>query len=106
MFIAMNRFSVKRDRESEFVALWKTRDSHLDGVAGFRRFDLLRGPESEDSVVYATHTEWLDEGAFRDWVASDAFKKAHQGARPDPEMFSGPNVLEKFTSVMHIYCID
>jgi heme-degrading monooxygenase HmoA len=100
MFIAMNRFSVHRDRESDFVTLWKTRESHLDGVAGFKRFSLLRGPESDGSVVYATHTEWADEGAFRDWVASDAFKKAHQGARPDPEMFAAPNVLEMFTSVI------
>ena len=100
MFIAMNRFSVYRDRESDFVTLWKTRESHLGGVAGFKRFNLLRGPGSDGSVVYATHTEWADEGAFRDWVASDAFKKAHRGARPDPEMFAAPNVLEMFTSVI------
>lgn len=100
MFIAMNRFTVKHERESEFVTMWKTRESHLDGVPGFERFNLLRGPEGEGSVVYATHTEWRDEGAFRNWVESDAFKKAHQGARPDPNMFAGPNVLEMFTSVI------
>lgn len=100
MFIAMNRFSIKLDRESEFVAIWKTREGYLDDVTGFESFNLLRGPVTNGVVLYATHTVWVDEKAFSEWVGGDGFRKAHQGPRPDPEMFAAPSVLEKFTSVL------
>lgn len=99
MFIAMNRFSVKREQEEAFVKVWKTRDSYLDGVPGFSSFHLLRGPEDEESVIFATHTMWSDEAGFQNWVKSEAFKKAHQGQRPRPEMFAAPTKLELFNSV-------
>ena len=100
MFIAMNRFTVKLEYEDAFVTLWKSRDSYLDGVDGFMSFNLLRGDEGDNVAVYATHTVWVDERAFRDWVKSDAFKKAHQGPRPDPAMFAEPNKMELFESVI------
>lgn len=99
MFIAMNRFSVKREQEDAFVEMWKTRDSYLDGVPGFKSFHLLRGPEDEEHVTYATHTTWSDETDFHNWVKSEAFKKAHSSQRPRPEMFTAPTKLELFNSV-------
>jgi len=100
MFIAMNRFTVKLEYADAFVAMWKSRDSYLDGVDGFRGFELLRGEEGDNVVLFATHTVWVDERAFRKWVKSDAFKKAHQGPRPNPAMFAEPNNLELFESVL------
>ena len=100
MFIAMNRFTVKPDYEEAFVAIWKARDSYLEGVDGFRSFNLLRGEEGDSAVIFATHTVWVNESTFRDWVKSDAFKKAHQGPRPDPAMFAEPNKMELFESVI------
>ena len=100
MFIAMNRFTVKREQEQAFVEMWQTRDSYLDGVPGFMSFYLLRGPEAEEHVTYATHTMWTEESDFHNWVKSDAFKKAHQQSqRPRPEMFAAPTKLELFNSV-------
>ena len=69
MFIAMNRFTVKREQERAFVEMWKTRDSFLDEVPGFKSFYLLRGPEMEESIIYATHTMWVDESDFHNWDA-------------------------------------
>lgn len=100
MFIAMNRFAVKLEYEEVFVTLWKSRDTFMDGVRGFNSFNLLRGPEGDGKVVFATHTVWVDEQAFREWVKSDAFKKAHQGQRPDPKMFAEPSSLELFETVI------
>ena len=99
MFIAMNRFTVKREQEQAFVEMWKTRDSFLDEVPGFKSFYLLRGPEMEESIIYATHTMWVDESDFHNWVKSEAFKKAHQSQRLRPEMFAAPTKLEMFNSV-------
>ena len=35
MFIAMNRFQVKKGAELAFETLWATRESYLGGMAGF-----------------------------------------------------------------------
>jgi heme-degrading monooxygenase HmoA len=35
MFIAMNRFRVKRGAEEAFEKVWLSRDSYLDRVPGF-----------------------------------------------------------------------
>ena len=38
MYIAMNRFKIVPGRETDFEKIWKKRDSHLSGVAGFKEF--------------------------------------------------------------------
>ena len=81
MFIAMNRFRIARGREADFEQLWRERDSHLEGVPGFRQFHLVRGPEDEESTLYASHTVWDSQEAFEAWTKSDSFKKAHAQAR-------------------------
>ena len=50
MFIAMNRFRVKRGAEGAFEKVWLSRDSCLDRVPGFVEFHLLKGPEGEDHM--------------------------------------------------------
>jgi hypothetical protein len=47
MFIAMNRFRVKRGAEDAFEKVWLSRDSYLERVPGFVEFHLLKGPEAE-----------------------------------------------------------
>ena len=80
MFIAMNRFQVKKGSESDFEQVWLTRDTHLDEVPGFVEFHLVKGPEAEDHTLYASHTVWRDRDAFEDWTRSEAFRKAHARA--------------------------
>ena len=64
MFIAMNRFRVKRGSEEAFEKVWLTRDTYLDRVPGFVEFHLLRGPEAEEYTLYASHTVWHSKSAF------------------------------------------
>jgi len=80
MFIAMNRFQVKSGAEQAFETIWKTRESHLGGMAGFIAFHLLKGPVAEDHTLYATHTTWADKAAFEAWTRSDEFRRAHSRA--------------------------
>src|SRR6185312_9139233 len=70
MFIAMNRFQVRKGEESAFEARWLERDIHIRAVPGFIEFHLLKGPEREDHVLYASHTLWR----------SEAFRAAHRDA--------------------------
>ena len=77
MFIAMNRFQVVRGKEDEFETVWRTRESYLETVPGFVEFHLLKGPESEDHTLYASHSVWQSRSAFEDWTRSEVFRAAH-----------------------------
>jgi heme-degrading monooxygenase HmoA len=91
MFIAMNRFRVKRGAEGAFEKVWLSRDSYLDRVPGFVEFHLLKGPEAEDHALYASHTVWQSKAAFEAWTKSEEFRAAH--ARAGNEV-TGPLYLE------------
>jgi heme-degrading monooxygenase HmoA len=69
MFIAMNRFRVKRGAEDAFEKVWLSRDSYLERVPGFVEFHLLKGPEAEDHTLYASHTVWQSKAAFEAWTS-------------------------------------
>jgi len=80
MFIAMNRFKVRKGEESIFEARWRERDTHLPTVPGFVEFHLLKGPERDDHVLYASHTIWRSYADFEAWTRSEAFRAAHRDA--------------------------
>ncbi len=80
MYIAMNRFKVALGSEAAFEQVWSSRDSHLKEVPGFVEFHLLKGPQREDHVLYASHTIWANQKVFEDWTKSDAFRAAHRSA--------------------------
>lgn len=99
MYIAMNRFRVLRGQEAAFEAVWTSRESHLAEVAGFKEFRLLRGPETETHTLYASHSVWTSETAFRDWTRSEAFRKAHAQAGEGRDLYEGPPEFEGFAPV-------
>lgn len=80
MFIAMNRFQVRRGAEQAFETVWATRESYLGNMPGFVEFHLLKGPEADDHTLYSTHTTWVDKAAFEAWTRSDEFRRAHARA--------------------------
>jgi heme-degrading monooxygenase HmoA len=82
MFIAMNRFMVHKGEEPAFETRWRERDTHLHTVPGFVEFHLLKGPERDDHVLYASHTIWQSRAAFEAWTRSEAFRAAHRDAGP------------------------
>ena len=94
MFIATNRFKIQPGREKEFEEVWRKRDTFLDGVPGFERFQLLRGPTSE------SETTWGSREAFEDWTRSEAFRKAHGGAGGSKGLVLGHPQFEGFEKVL------
>lgn len=96
MFIAMNRFRIKKGGEADFEEMWAKRDSHLEGVPGFIEFHLLRGPTGEDHTLFASHSVWESRAAFEAWTESDAFRAAHKGAGGGKDLYLGPPQLELF----------
>ena len=92
MFIAMNRFKVARGSEEVFEELWRSRDSYLDDVPGFKTFNLLKGPSYDDYTLYSSHSTWASREAFVAWTESEAFQKAHSQARaPQGTYLSHPD---------------
>jgi heme-degrading monooxygenase HmoA len=80
MYIAMNRFKVKKGSEDAFEKVWSSRDSYLDRMPGFVEFQLLKGPEADDHTLYSSHTVWQSHAAFEAWTKSDEFRTAHARA--------------------------
>jgi len=100
MFIAMNRFRIALGREDDFEKLWRERDSHLDGVPGFREFHLLRGPGDEECTLYSSHTLWESREAFEAWTKSESFRRAHANARAPEGTYLGHPRFEGFDVVL------
>jgi heme-degrading monooxygenase HmoA len=99
MFVAMNRFKVLPGSEDAFEAVWRARQSRLDEMPGFVAFHLLRGPSGETHTLYASHTVWESEAAFRAWTTSEQFRATHRGAGGSKPLYLGHPEFEGFTSV-------
>ena len=100
MFVAMNRFKVLKDATQAFEEVWSGRDSHLGEMEGFVEFHLLRGPEAEDHVLYASHTIWRTREDFVAWTKSEQFRKAHSRAPSSTPLYMGHPQFEGFESVV------
>jgi heme-degrading monooxygenase HmoA len=102
MYIAMNRFKVALGSEADFEAVWANRDSRLKEVPGFIEFHLLKGPQAEDHVLYASHSLWANHAAFEAWTKSEAFRAAHASAGANRPLYLGRPEFEGFEAVQTI----
>ncbi len=102
MFIAMNRFRVKKGLESDFEAVWLNREVHINKEAGFVEFHLLRGPEAEDHTLYVSHTIWASEQDFLNWTRSQAFRDAHKDAGQNRPLYLGGPQFEGFSVIQTV----
>jgi heme-degrading monooxygenase HmoA len=96
MFIAMNRFRVKKGAEDSFEHVWMTRDIHLHKVPGFVEFHLLKGPEQEDHTLYSSHTVWQSKASFEAWTKSEEFRAAHRDAGTNKPLYLDHPQFEGF----------
>jgi len=95
MFIAMNRFKVKTGSEHDFEQVWLSRETHLEDVPGFIEFHLLKGPEQDGHVLYASHSTWRS-------TQSEAFRKAHARAGSNKPLYLGHPEFEGFTTLQEV----
>lgn len=99
MYIVMNRFRITEGREKEFEEIWKSRDTYLKEVNGFKSFQFLRG---DDPGEYISHTIWESKEAFEGWVGSEPFRKAHARAHQTPQdIFAGPAKLSQYEVILN-----
>ncbi len=101
MYIAMNRFRIKPGCEAAFIEIWRSRDTYLDTVPGFKSFHLLHGTTDENCTLFASHSIWESRRDFINWTESEQFRKAHAGAGGKTrEIYLGPPQFEGFEAVL------
>lgn len=100
IFIAMNRFKIALGKEEGFEEVWRQRESYLDEVPGFKKFNLLRGPSTDEHTLYASHSEWESRAAFEAWTQSENFRKAHAQRSAPQGTYLGHPDLELFEAVL------
>ena len=96
----MNRFKIVLGRENDFEEIWKNRETHLDGIKGFRNFNLIKGSSNEEYTLYASHSEWTSKVDFENWTKSDAFKASHKGAGHNRGIYLGHPEFEGFEVIL------
>ena len=96
----MKRFTIILGRENEFEKIWKERDTHLDDVPGFKKFNLIKGKKQDNQRLYASHSEWNSEQDFVNWTKSDAFRQAHKGAGQHSDIYLGHPEFEGFEVII------
>lgn len=101
-YIAMNRFKIIPGMEEDFEKVWRERESHLDTLAGFVSFHMLRGPKRDDHTLYASHTVWKTEDDFIAWTKSQAFRDAHKNAGTSKKLYLGHPEFEGFAAIQEL----
>lgn len=100
MYISINHIPVKAGREADFEKIFRERDRSVEQQPGFHSLDVLKpgsrmvmGSAPEPCAnEYQVLTRWENEAAFKAWVHSDAFKKAHS-REIDTSVFDGKSYL-------------
>ncbi|MEP2715489.1 antibiotic biosynthesis monooxygenase [Pseudophaeobacter sp.] len=102
-YIAMNRFKIRPGREEDFEQIWKSRESRLKELKGFREFRLLKGPATEEFHLYSSHVVWDSKEDFVTWTKSEQFRDAHRnaGKREGESPIMGHPQFEGFDTVLH-----
>ena len=100
MFVAMNRFKIVLGKEKEFENVWKSRDTYLKDVPGFKKFNLVKGDQKDNHTLYASHSIWESKEAFINWTKSEAFRLAHKNAGQHKDLYIGPPQFEGFKAVV------
>ena len=96
----MNRFKVKLGEEIYFEEIWKNRDTHLNEVPGFKKFNLIKSESNEEYTLYASHSEWESKQDFINWTKSEAFRKAHQNVGGHKSVYLDHPQFEGFEVVL------
>ena len=100
MYIAMNRFQVKKGREKDLEKIWKKRETRLDEVDGFKEFHLIMGETEETYTLFVSHSTWKSKEDFINWTRSDAFRKAHEGVGEQRDVYLGHPIFEGFEVII------
>ena len=96
----MNRFKIALGKEKEFEKVWRERDTYLNDVKGFKKFNLIKGETNSEYSLYASHSIWNSKEDFINWTKSDAFRLAHKNAGQHKNLYLGAPNFEGFEVII------
>ena len=96
----MNRFKIVPGRENGFETFWKNRETHLEDVKDFKKFNLIKGARNEEFTLYVSHSEWNSEHHFLNWTKSDSFRLAHKDAASHRDLYLESPDYEEFKVII------
>ena len=96
----MNRFKIVLGKEDDFETVWKSRETHLEDVKGFKKFNLIKGATHEEFSLYVSLSEWNSEKNFLDWTKSESFRLAHKDAASHRDLYLRPPDYEGFQVII------
>ena len=102
MYIAMNRFRVRRGCEADFEAVWLNRDVFINREPGFVVFHMLKGPQDDECSLYISHTIWATRQDFENWTRSESFRAAHKSAGGKKPLYLGGPHFEGFDAIQEV----
>ena len=100
MYLAMNRFKIVLGKENQLETVSKSRETHLEKVKGFKKFNLIKGETNKEFSLYVSHSEWNSEEDFWDWTKSESFRLAHKDAASHRDLYLGPPDYEGFKVII------
>lgn len=89
--VKINAIEVAEDQAPELERRFAAQRNAMDGVPGFRGFQLLRPTLNESR--YFVVTEWVDDAAFQAWRPKSHGDAAHAEERKAP-VSTGSTTLE------------
>ena len=90
MYLAMSRLKIVCGKEAKFEEAWKKRQQNIDGVKGFKGFNLIKGSRNKECTLYIFHSKWNSETDFINWTKSDSFQLAHKEPNSQSNLYLGP----------------
>ena len=96
----MNRFKIANGMEKKFEEIWRGRETFLEKVPGFKKFNLVKGNKYEEYTLYASHSEWESKQDFINWTKSEAFRMAHKNAGEHKTVYLDHPQFEGFEVVI------
>ncbi len=96
----MNRFKIVLGKENDFETVWRNRETHLEKVKGFKKFNLVKGEKKEDHILYASHSIWDSKDDFINWTKSESFRLAHKNAGQHQDLYLDHPIFEGFEVVI------
>ena len=100
MYIASTRFKIIPGQEKKFEALWRQRESNLEFVDGFEKFNLLMGFKTGGFSMYASNTKWESKKSFDAWQNSISFWEADKNAGKNRNLYLTHPKFESFKIVI------
>ncbi|OHV12919.1 antibiotic biosynthesis monooxygenase family protein [Kushneria phosphatilytica] len=99
-YIVNNRVFVTDDYRNSFEERFRQRAGEIEHQPGFIAMRILR-PQG-NQAPYVVETEWESQQAFRDWVGSEDFQRAHANPMPKEAFLEGGG-LEQFEVIIEAH---